>query len=100
MTEVLTRLAEGAGAIVIPEEAVLNGHGRELSRALTSQPPWSNLPVIALTLAGPDSAIKVKSILELGDMTLLKRPLEVVTFVNAVRAALVTANGNIRCGTT
>jgi PAS domain S-box-containing protein len=88
VAEVCARLVEGAGAIVVPEEAVLNGRGEELSRALNVQPPWSSLPVIILTAAGPDSAVKVRTILELGDVTLLKRPLEVVTFVNAVRAAL------------
>ena len=86
--EVSAFLAEGAGAVVVPEEAVLGGRGRELARALSDQPPWSSLPVIVLTTAGPDLAAKVRSLLDLGDVTLLKRPLELVTFVNAVRAAL------------
>ncbi len=88
LAEVCGQLAGGAGVVVVPEEAVLSGRARELARALQEQPPWSNLPVIVLTAAGPDSAVKVRAILELGDVTLLKRPLEVVTFVNAVRAAL------------
>src|SRR5262245_6739546 len=88
LADVCRRLADGAGAIVVPEEAVLHGRGQELARALQEQPPWSSLPVIVLTAAGPDSAVKVRAILELGDVTLLKRPLEVGTFVNAVRAAL------------
>jgi PAS domain S-box-containing protein len=83
-----TRIAGGAGAIVLPEEAILGGRGKGLAQSLASQPPWSSLPVIVLTAAGPDSAMKVRAILELGDVTLLKRPLEMVTFVNAVRAAL------------
>jgi signal transduction histidine kinase/ActR/RegA family two-component response regulator len=88
LADACARLAEGAGALVVPEEAVLNGRGKELARELEAQPAWSNLPVIVLTAAGPDSAVKVRAILELGDVTLLKRPLEVVTFVNAARAAL------------
>ncbi|QEH35768.1 Autoinducer 2 sensor kinase/phosphatase LuxQ [Aquisphaera giovannonii] len=81
-------IAAGAGALVVPEEAVLGGRGKALARILGEQPAWSSLPTIVLTAAGPDSAAKVRSILELGDVTLLKRPLEVVTFLNAVRAAL------------
>src|SRR5262249_60489586 len=65
-----------------------NGRGKELTRALNEQPDWSSVPVIVLTTAGPDSAVKVRAILELGDVTLLKRPLAEVTFVNAVKATL------------
>lgn len=86
--EVCDLLKAGAGAIVVPEEAVMNGRGKRLGRALKSQPQWSNLPVIVLTAAGPDSATKVRAILELGDVTLLKRPLEAETFLNALRASL------------
>jgi PAS domain S-box-containing protein len=86
--ELITRIAVGAGAVVLPEEAILEGRGKGLARSLAGQRPWSSLPVIVLTTAGPDSATKVRAILQLGDVTLLKRPLEVATFVNAIRAAL------------
>jgi PAS domain S-box-containing protein len=88
LEELITGIAGGAGAIVLPEEAILSGSAEGLARSLASQPPWSSLPVIVLTTAGPDSATKVRAILQLGDVTLLKRPLEVATFVNAVEAAL------------
>jgi signal transduction histidine kinase len=88
LAKVCTQLAQGAGALVVPEEAVLNGRGKELARTLTEQPRWSSLPVIVLTAAGPDAAVKVRGLLELRDVTLLKRPLEVMTFVNAVKTAL------------
>lgn len=88
VAEVCDLLNAGAGAIVVPEEAVMSSPGQQLRRALRDQPPWSNLPVIVLTAAGPDSAVKVRTILELGDVTLLKRPLEGEAFLNALRAAL------------
>src|ERR1051325_4952309 len=88
VTEVCTQLAHGAGAIIVPEEAILGGRGKDLSQSLTEQPPWSSLPVLVLTAAGPDFSVKVRVILELGNVTLLKRPLEVTIFVNAVKAAL------------
>jgi len=88
LTEICAQLTSGVGVIVVPEEAVLNGRGKELAQVLNAQPAWSSLPVIVLTAAGPDSVVKVRAILELGDVTLLKRPLEVMTFVNAIRAAL------------
>lgn len=88
INDICEELKQGAGLIVLPEEAVLFSRGKVLTTSLHTQPSWSNIPVVVLTSAGPDSAIKVRAILELGDVTLLKRPLEVVTLVNAVKAAL------------
>lgn len=88
LAEVCTEIPAGAGVIILPEESVLNGNRGTLSNVLTGQPPWSNPPVIVLTTAGPDSATNVRTILEIGDVTLLKRPLEATAFVNAVRAGL------------
>src|SRR5262245_51043403 len=68
LVEVCAQVANGVGVLVIPEEAVLNGRGKELAHVLKEQPPWSSLPVIVLTAAGPDSAVKVRAILELGDV--------------------------------
>jgi signal transduction histidine kinase len=79
---------EGAGAIVLPEAAILGDRGPDLARALASQPRWSSVPLIVLTTASGDYGAKIEAIMEFGDVTLLKRPLEVQTFVNAVRAAL------------
>ncbi|MFT3883629.1 MAG: ATP-binding protein [Gemmatales bacterium] len=88
LVEICGEFQKGAGLIILPEEAILFGRGKELTTCLNTQPSWSNIPVVVLTAAGSDSAIKVRAILELGDVTLLKRPLEVVTLVNAVKAAL------------
>lgn len=86
--DVCAEFPAGAGTIILPEEAILKGGRQTLFDLLAEQPPWSNLPVLVLTAAGPDSATKIRAILEMGDVTLLKRPLEITTFVNAVRAAL------------
>jgi len=88
LSELCSQIELGAGVIVLPEEMILAGRGKALGEVLGKQPAWSSLPVIVLTAAGPDSAVKVRAILELGDVSLLKRPLEVATFVNAVQAAL------------
>lgn len=88
LSDVIARLNGGAGAIVVPEESVLASGENELAKSLSNQPAWSNIPVIVLTAAGVDSSHKVRTLIEIGDVTLLKRPLEVATFVNAVRSAL------------
>jgi signal transduction histidine kinase len=88
LAEVCGEIPRGAGAVVVPEEAVQGGGAEALAAALRGQPPWSNLPVLVLTAAGRTSARRLQALLELGDVTLLKRPLDVAEFLSAVRAAL------------
>ena len=45
--------AAGAGAAVVPEEAVQGEGGACLSRFLEAQPVWSDLPVVLLSRGGP-----------------------------------------------
>lgn len=88
LDEVCRAILQGAGAAIVTEEALLRDRSRALLQALRPQPQWSDLPVIVLTAAGPDSPHKVRTLLDLGGTTLLKRPLEVAVFLNAVRTAL------------
>src|SRR4051794_8516481 len=77
-------IGRGAGAAVLAEEALSGGRAARLVAVLKAQPRWSDLPVIVLTAAGPTSPQKVQALLDLGNVTLLKRPLEVAVFLNAV----------------
>ena len=88
MAELCDEAAKGAGAVILTEEAIL-GNGRErLGTMLRAQPDWSDLPLIVLTAAGAESAERTRALLNLGHMTLMKRPVEVSTLVTAVQAAL------------
>ncbi|QEL16242.1 ATP-binding response regulator [Limnoglobus roseus] len=82
------KIPAGVGAVVLPEEAAVGTGAELLKAAIRDQPPWSDLPVLVLTAAGPTPAARVKVLLDLGDVTLLKRPLQAGEFLNAVRAAL------------
>ena len=84
----LQELNVGAGAILIPEEAVSSGHHATLRRVLASQPPWSDLPVLILTRPGADSAESSEAARTLGNVTLLERPVRLATLMTAVRTAL------------
>jgi signal transduction histidine kinase len=88
LAELCGEIPRGAGAVVVPEEAVLRDGTELLAAALRGQPPWSNLPVLVLTAAGRTPDARLRRVLELGDVTLLKRPLGVAEFLSAVRAAL------------
>jgi len=78
----------GAGSLLIGEEALGLPSTRALADALGRQPTWSDLPILLLTGPGPDSATATAAVAQLGNVTLLERPVRVATLVGAVRVAL------------
>jgi signal transduction histidine kinase/ActR/RegA family two-component response regulator len=88
LAEVTAEIPRGAGAVIVPQEAVLNDGTLLFSETLRQQPRWSSLPVLVLTSARRLPMKKLRALIEIGDISLLKRPLDLTEFVNAVRAAL------------
>src|SRR5688572_11950263 len=86
LAELCREVAGGVGAVVLPEEAATGPGGAALKAAVRDQPPWSDLPVLLLTAAGPTPAARVRTLLDLGAVTLLKRPLAAAEFLHSVRA--------------
>ncbi len=81
-------ICEDAGAAILPEEALQNGTIGVLAQRLSTQPPWSDFPIIVLTGSGMSTASTesaVRSRAPLGNVTLLERPLRPVTLISAVR---------------
>jgi signal transduction histidine kinase len=81
-------MQKGAGAILVAEEAVTAGQCSALERAIASQPPWSDLPVLLITGQGADSPAVVSALESLGNVTLIERPTRVTALVSNVRSAL------------
>ena len=77
----------GAAAILIAEEALLE-LGGWLASTVARQPSWSDLPVLLLTRAGADSTAVAWAVSELGNVTLLERPVRVTALTSAARSAL------------
>lgn len=86
--EVCREIPVGAGAVIVPEEAVANDASGILANVLKGQPPWSDLPIIVLTAAGQNQSPEVRRLLEAGNISLLRRPFDATEFMNAIRAAL------------
>jgi PAS domain S-box-containing protein len=86
--DVCREIDAGAGAAVVTAEAVIGDADGRLAGTLADQPPWSDLPLIVLTPPGPDSPKLLCALEAIGPMTLVKRPVQVSTFVSAVRSAL------------
>jgi signal transduction histidine kinase/ActR/RegA family two-component response regulator len=85
----LCREAEiGAGCLLVAEEAITPSARRTLLEMLARQPGWSDLPVLVLTRHGADSAVASAAVEQLGNVTLLERPVRLATLLSACRVAL------------
>ncbi|HEX8555422.1 MAG TPA: ATP-binding protein, partial [Sphingomonas sp.] len=84
-------IAESAGAVIVCEEAFTTTTLRELVDALGCQPPWSELPLLVLTSGGKTTrgSLHIAEALgPRGNVTLLERPVRILTLLSAVRTAL------------
>jgi PAS domain S-box-containing protein len=86
--EVHEEFERGAGAILLPEEALAAAECAEFANALRGQPVWSDVPVLLLTGRGADSLAAGRAIGMLPNVTVLERPVRIVTLVSAMRTAL------------
>jgi signal transduction histidine kinase len=87
----LSALKQAAGAVLLSQEALNAEQARALLVGLDTQEPWSDIPLLLLTLPLskrlPQSH-PVIGLLAQANVTLLQRPLPQHLFVNAVRSAV------------
>jgi two-component sensor histidine kinase len=91
LTELCAQLQRGAALALITEEAVAENDLSSLSRWVTAQPAWSDMPFVLLT-SHEDNPSRVNLALRyqeiLGNVLYLERPFHPTTFVNLVRSAI------------
>lgn len=86
--EMIVQMRQGAGALLVSEEALTEAHARELVQELSAQPAWSDLPLLVLARQGADSR-GVVDVMDLpANVTVLERPMRVASLVSVVRSAL------------
>lgn len=78
----------GAGAILLTEEVMASADSRLLVEALSSQPPWSDIPILLLANRGATSPVATWTMDLLGNVTILERPIRLTTLISSLRAAL------------
>jgi signal transduction histidine kinase len=81
-------LAEGAATLIIAEEGLQPAIVMRLRMILDAQPPWSDLPVLILTAHAAESPVIRGVSMELGNVTLLERPMRAIALLSATRSAL------------
>jgi signal transduction histidine kinase/CheY-like chemotaxis protein len=91
VSELCSAIVEGAGAVLVSEEALTGGGAHVLANALRAQPAWSDLSLIVLIRQSelPAATQEMIAILrDCGNLTLLERPIRIVTLISAVQSAL------------
>ena len=86
--ELAEQLALGAGGVLTVDEALHAGVYCVLDAYARQQPDWSDLPIILLTHAGLDSLSLRQAIATLGNLTLLERPVHILTLITSAHAML------------
>ncbi len=91
LTEMARRCDDRLDALLIAKEALIASELPRLLECLARQPTWSDIPVIVLTSGGGSDETSVR-VLEIfgprANVSLLERPLRVVTLLSTVRVAL------------
>jgi PAS domain S-box-containing protein len=89
--ELCARIASGAGAAIISEEALSRSAVASLAGVVGQQPPWSDFPLMLLTIPGETNfgqAGHSRFSESLGNFSLLERPVRLETLVRAAHTAL------------
>ena len=82
---------EEIGVVLLAEEALLDGAREQLIDALSSQPSWSDVPIVLLT--GEEELSRalpqvLQRVTASGNVTLLERPVRVATLTTVVESGL------------
>jgi PAS domain S-box-containing protein len=77
----------GSGGLIIAEEALAEDP-RELIECIAQQPVWSDLPIIVLSRSGRESVALVNIIGNLGNVSVVERPVRTSTLVSLVKSIL------------
>jgi PAS domain S-box-containing protein len=81
-------IGSGAGALVLAEE-LLDADESRLIDCIRGQPVWSDLPVILLSSANSaESAALPEIVPQLGNVSVLERPVRMSTLVSLIRSSL------------
>jgi CheY-like chemotaxis protein len=88
--EIAAELQAPAGAILLTDEALLNADAAVLVECLKDQPTWSDIPVILLSATGEESPIASWTWEQLGNVTVLERPVR-------LSQLLGRGNANMSC---
>jgi signal transduction histidine kinase len=89
--ELCREILIGSGLAFLTGEALTREAVQCLLEALAEQPTWSDLPLVVLTSGGgqtPENADALDALIETGNVTLIERPVRVMTLLSTIKSAL------------
>jgi signal transduction histidine kinase/ActR/RegA family two-component response regulator len=89
--ELCREILIGSGLVFLTDEALTHEALQCLIEALAKQPAWSDLPLVVLTSGGgqtPENADALNALVQAGNVTLIERPVRVMTLLSTIRSAL------------
>src|SRR5215471_12780951 len=93
--DVCRRMTQGAGVVLLTEESLTMRSRAVLERSLMTQPTWSDIPIILLTSGGSESPANTEglaSLVAIGNVNLIERPVRMMTLLSTIKAALRARN--------
>ncbi|APV51938.1 hypothetical protein BWI17_21055 [Betaproteobacteria bacterium GR16-43] len=88
LESLLHGIGSGAGAAVVAEEALNVAGLQSVVHTLSTQPAWSDFPLLLLARAGAASDTVAQTLRALGNVQVIERPTQVGELTSAVRIAL------------
>jgi PAS domain S-box-containing protein len=88
--ELVDHLDEGAGAVLVTEEALAGSSTVTVADWVANQAAWSDMPFVVLANGSrtPRAAAATERLAKLGNVVLLERPLHAEAMLGAVRSSL------------
>jgi len=89
--EINSETLENAGLFFVTGEALTPEATPSLIAALVEQPQWSDIPLVVLTSGGgdvPANAEILEMLSKTGNVTLIERPVRLMTLMSAIKSAL------------
>jgi PAS domain S-box-containing protein len=83
-----TELRQQCAAVILPEEVLLEDDFECVAQTVRSQPVWSDLPIIVLSRTESDLSAIENTVLSLGNVSVIERPMRISTFLSVVRVGL------------
>jgi signal transduction histidine kinase len=88
LAQLVEELGRGAGALLVADEAITPEFLRAVGHFIEHQQGWSDLPLLIMSRREAASPGLQHRYLELGNVSLLERPVQGVTLVSAAQSAL------------
>lgn len=88
LDELVSGIGDGAGAVLIAEEALLDGTVSRLVETIGQQPVWSDIPILLFSSSSRNAESLLATLGSSFNITVVERPIRITMLISSVRGAL------------